>query len=79
MEKESETMHGLFIDCRDPGVDMETTAEWPPAGSLRTCVVFFFSCFFTHCAPVYAHTHKHMNWPGMSQESCSCMYVCQKM
>ena len=43
------------VDHRDLGVDMETTAEWPPAGtgSLRTAVVFY-----TFCSSV--RTHKHI-------------------
>lgn len=42
------------VDHRDHGVDMETTAEGPPAGtgSLRTAVVFY-----SLCLSLCAHTN----------------------
>lgn len=54
-----------IVDYRDLGVDMETTAEWPAAGTGRVSENFLCK-----------HTQTLKSWPGMSQESHSCIYAC---
>lgn len=60
------------VDHRDLGVDMETTAEWPPAGtgSLRTAVVFY-----TFCSSVRTHKHIRVDPARHRNPILECMFV----